>query len=79
MAGSDRDALLDRAKRYSSFKYTLATVDIIYLSALILVFVAFGISKALAETLLNITPNQYIVVPLYLFAVSSFITCLASL
>jgi len=71
MAGSDKDTLLDRAKRYSSIKYTLAIVDIIYLSTLILIFVASGISRTLAETLLNITPNQYIVVPAYLLIASA--------
>ena len=72
MAESDRDALLNKAKKYSSLKYTLAILDIAYILALLLIFTGFGISKILAQRLLNLTPNYYIIVPLYLLMISVF-------
>ena len=70
MAESDRDALLNKAKKYSSLKYTLAILDTTYLLALLLIFAGFGFSKILAEELRNLTANQYIIIPLYLFIIS---------
>ncbi len=70
MAEADRDILLSKAKRYSALKYTLAILDTIYLLMLLLVFAGSGISKNLAQALLNLTRNQYIILPLYLLIVS---------
>jgi len=72
MAESDRDALLNKAKKYSSLKYTLVILDIAYILALLLIFTGFGISKILAQRLLNLTPNYYIIVPLYFLMISVF-------
>ena len=72
MAESDRDALLNKAKKYSCLKYTLAILDTAYLLALLLIFTGFGISKILAQRLLNLTANYYIIVPLYLLIISIF-------
>ena len=60
------------AKKYSSLKYTLAILDTAYLLALLLIFTGFGFSKILAERLLNVTTNYYIIVPLYLLIISVF-------
>ncbi len=58
--------------KYSSFKYTLAILDTACLIALLLIFTGFGFSKILAQRLLNLTTNYYIIVPLYLLIISVF-------
>ncbi|MDD4894655.1 MAG: M48 family metallopeptidase [Candidatus Omnitrophica bacterium] len=60
----------NKAKKYSSLKYTLAILDTIYLIALLLVFMGLGLSKALEQQLLNLTGNYYVIVPLYLLIIS---------
>jgi len=70
MAESGSAPLLNKAKRYSSFKYTLAILDTAYLLAALLIFTGFGLSKTLAQQLLNLTANYYIIVPLYLLIIS---------
>ncbi|MDD4980082.1 MAG: M48 family metallopeptidase [Candidatus Omnitrophica bacterium] len=70
MSGPGDDNLLNKAKRYSSLKYSLALLDIVYVIALLLIFLGLGISKGLAETLSNFTQSQYIVVPLFILIVS---------
>lgn len=72
MAESDRDVLLNKAKKYSSLKYTFNILDTAYLMALLLIFTGFGLSKILAQRLLNLTANYYIIVPLYLLVISIF-------
>jgi len=88
MAETDRGALLNKAngstpltmalkrsrsaKKYSSLKYTLTILDTAYLLALLLIFTGFGISRILAQRLLNLTANYYIIVPLYLLIISIF-------
>jgi len=62
----------DRAKKYSSLKYTFNILDTAYLLALLLIFTGFGISRILAHRLLNLTANYYIIVPLYLLIISIF-------
>jgi len=66
MAGSDRD----RAKRYSSLKYILTIVDTFYLLAFLLIFLASGLSEAMARGLLKFSAKNYLAVPLYLLIIS---------
>lgn len=70
MAEPCRDELFNKAKKYSSLKYTLAILDITFLLALLLIFTGFGVSKILADRLLNFTANYYIILPLYLCIIS---------
>lgn len=72
IAESGRDILLDKAKKYSSLKYTLAILDTVFLLALLLIFTGFGVSKILLGLLLNFTGNYYIILPLYLLIISLF-------
>lgn len=66
----DKSGLLSRAKDYSSLKYSLAIMETIYFLALLFIFSAFGVSKALAQQLLKITGDYYLVLPLYLLIIS---------
>lgn len=77
MAESSRDLLLNKAKKYSSLKYTFNILDAAYLLALLWIFTGFGLSKILAQRLLNLTANYYIIVPLYLLIVSIFYSALS--
>jgi len=58
------------AKKYSSWKYSLAILETTYLLAILLIFTGLGISRILSQRLLNLTTNYYIIVPLYLFIIS---------
>ncbi len=60
----------NKAKEYSSLKYTVAILDTVYLFALLLLFMGFGFSKALAGQLSRLTGNYWVILPLYLFAIS---------
>jgi len=60
----------NKAKKYSSLKYTVAILDTIYLFLLLLVFTGLGFSKALEQQLLNLTGSYYVIVSLYLFIIS---------
>jgi len=77
MAGSDREDLITKARKYSSLKYTITILDTFYLLVLLVIFLAFGISKVLTGCLLNVVTNYYIVVPLYFLIIYLFY-CLAS-
>ena len=59
-----------KAKRYSTLKYILATINVIYLLAFLLVFVSSGLSKNLAQKIFSLTTNQYTVVAVYLLITS---------
>lgn len=69
MAESAGDSLLDRAKRYSSRKYTLAILETVYLVLLLLLFLGSGLSKLLAQGILKFSANNYFIIPLYLFII----------
>lgn len=62
---------MDSAKKYSSIKYALVIIETAYLSALLLVFLGLGFSKALRIAILEVTTNDYLVVALYLFIISA--------
>ena len=62
--------LINKAKRYSTLKYTLAILDTIYFLAILIIFVCSGLSKLLAGTFSASVANKYFVLALYLFTVS---------
>jgi STE24 endopeptidase len=61
--------ILAKARRYSSLKYTLAIVDIVYLLFLLFLFQALGLSKTLAVNISGIF-KSYLIVPVYLLIIS---------
>jgi len=67
MDGSEKEALLNKAKQYSSIKYAFAILGTVYLVILLLVFLGTGASKTLTLAILNFKINQYLVAPLYIF------------
>lgn len=68
MDSSDKAGLQERAKRYYCAKYALSLAGIIYLVALLALFQAWGLSRALATAISRISPMTYLVFPLYLLA-----------
>jgi len=68
MVVESQEALLVKAARYSAFKYTLAIVDIAYLLALLLIFLASGLSPKLSLAISRLTVNNALVFLLYLLA-----------
>ena len=64
MSGSD--SLTNRAKRYSTRKYSLAIIGIIYLLLLLFLFQGLGLSKLLACRLSKTVTNNFFVTPLYI-------------
>jgi len=63
---SDSDSLTNRAKRYSTRKYSLAIIGIIYLLLLLFLFHGLGLSKLLAYHLSKLVTNNFFVTPLYI-------------
>ena len=57
--------MLDKAKKYSSIKYTLAIIDIVYLLILLFIFQGLGLSKELAINISRIL-KPYLVIPAYI-------------
>jgi len=66
MAQAEVADILQKARNYSSIKYKLIILDIIYIFALLFLFTALGISKILAGWLYLLTKNRFFVVPIYL-------------
>jgi STE24 endopeptidase len=62
-------APLDRAKKYSSVKYTLSILDTIYELLLLLIFLSSGLSQGLKDVILKLTADNFIVVPLYILII----------
>jgi len=58
----------ERAKRYSSIKYTLAIIETLYLLLLLFLFLSSGLSKALAQEISALGIKNYLAAPLYLLA-----------
>lgn len=59
----------DKAKRYSSIKYSLAIIDLVYLVILLLIFTTFGISKFLARVIYEFININHLILPAYLLVV----------
>jgi STE24 endopeptidase len=70
MSDSGSDSLQDRAKSYSSRKYFLALLDLAYILILLFIFLGTGLSKILAQSLQGFFTNKFLLVPLYVAAVS---------
>jgi STE24 endopeptidase len=56
---------VDKAKQYSSIKYSLAIIDTVYLLALLFIFLGLGLSKGLAGIIWAKTANTYLAAPVY--------------
>jgi len=70
MVESEKDGLLNKAKKYSALKYTFSILEIVYQIILLLIFLGSGLSKILAVGLLNFAKKDYFIVPLYILIVS---------
>ena len=68
MCNQEKDSLQNKVKRYSSLKYTLEIIDIIYLLILLFFFQGLGLSQALARGLSE-SLNNYIIIHTYIFLV----------
>lgn len=64
-AGLKEGGVTERAKRYSSLKYSLALLDTAYLIALLFLFQGLGLSKILADKLANSLPGL-LILPVYM-------------
>ena len=60
---------MQKAKRYSSIKYSLEIFGTIYLVGLLIIFLAFGFSQRFSEIIRAINPRQYFVLPAYLLGI----------
>lgn len=72
MSALDNGALLNRAKKYSSFKYTLAILDTAYLTLILFIFLGTGLSKTLVSVISKFSAGNYINLAVYLF-ITSFV------
>ncbi|MBM3245918.1 MAG: M48 family metallopeptidase [Candidatus Omnitrophica bacterium] len=61
----------DRVKRYSLSKYTLEILGVLYLIALLFIFMRSGLSENLSRCLLKFTTHDYLIRPLYFFVISA--------
>ncbi len=68
MANESKESLLARAARYATVRYILAIVDMAYLVALLVIFLALGASLKLSAAISRLSPNSIIVFLLYLAA-----------
>ena len=66
----DQDNLQEKARKYSSLKYGLSIFDTAYLVALLFLFQGLGISGVLARIISGLAAKEYLVLPVYLLAVS---------
>jgi len=66
MVAESREALLAKAAHYSVFKYTLAIIDIVYLLALLWIFLASGASPKLSAAISRLSVNNTLLFLLYL-------------
>jgi len=69
MQGQEKVSLLDKAKKYSTIKYTLAIIDCLYMISLLLLFQGLGLSRILTNILYKSISVNYLVIPAYLLAV----------
>ena len=60
----------DRAKQYSTIKYSLSIIETLYLVILLAVFLGSGLSVVLADGISRISTNHYLSVPVYLLVIS---------
>ena len=68
MCNQEKDNLQNKVKKYSTLKYALAIIDIIYLLILLFFFQGLGLSQTLAKGLAG-SLNNYIIIPIYIFIV----------
>jgi len=57
----------EKAKRYALINYTLTIVEVVYLLALLFLFIGLGFSRLLAENLSRYLLKYYFVIPTYIF------------
>jgi len=68
MAATDGNVLLQKAKRYSAIKYSLAISETIYTLVLLFLFQWSGLTKVIAALISGIFLNSYIVLSVYILA-----------
>jgi len=59
----------DAARQYATSKYILEIVNTVYLLILLLVFVASGVSRNLAQAISGLNFHHYLTIPLYLLII----------
>ena len=69
MCGIDDHNSTGRARQYCAHKYILAIVNLAYLLGLLLVFAGSGLSRTIVQGLLKFTGANYLIIPLYFFAI----------
>lgn len=67
--GNNKDELTRKAKLYSSIKYSLTAVDLVYSLILLLAFSASGISVILARQVSHLITARFWVIAVYFFIV----------
>lgn len=65
MSSQEQAAVLNKARRYSSIKYSLAIIDTAYLFLILVLFQGLGISKILAKAISHLLGGNFLVIPLY--------------
>lgn len=66
MAEECNENILIKARKYSCYKYALEIIEIVYLFALILIFLGLGMSKAVVNAVSGFVPQGYLLFPAYL-------------
>lgn len=69
MVEQGQNKVAEKSKQYSFLKYSLALIDTAYLVILLLIFCATNLSKNLAEVILNLSSQSYVVVPAYILVI----------
>jgi STE24 endopeptidase len=69
-------SIQEKAKGYSRQKYTFAIIGIFYLLLLLWLFLALGLSKALAQGIVRLAWPAYLNLPAYLLLIYIFYWCL---
>jgi STE24 endopeptidase len=69
MQEQEKVNILDKAKKYSSIKYTLAIIGYFYILVLLLLFQGLRLSQILANSLCKFISVNYLIIPAYLLIV----------
>jgi len=69
MQEQEKVSVLDKAKKYSSIKYTLAIIGYFYILVLLLLFQGLRLSQILTNSLCKFISVNYLIIPAYLLIV----------
>ena len=64
-----QDRLSLRSRQYSTIKYSLSIIELVFILLLLFVFLAFGFSSFLAKGLKVLVPGDFLALGLYLFII----------